>query len=95
MMIMMTMMTMMTAMTTMTTMAMMTMIEMVKVIELWNVLSDKRKKLFCTDKIVIKSKEVEIAKEVKGSDSLWRFACGDVYIYLYDGDIGGHLGGQL
>ena len=74
---------------------MMTMIEMVKVIELWNVLSDKRKKLFCSDKIVIKSKDVEIAKEVKGSDSLWRFACGDVYIYLYDGDIGGQLGGQL
>ena len=28
---------------------------------------------------VMKSKVVEIVKEVKRSDSLWRFACGDVY----------------
>ena len=28
---------------------------------------------------VIKVREVEIAKEVKRSDGLWRFACGDVY----------------
>ena len=28
--------------------------------------------------VVIKSKKVEIAKEVKRSDSLWRFTCGNV-----------------
>ena len=30
--------------------------------------------------VVIKSKKVEIAKEVKRSDSLWRFTCGDVFL---------------
>ena len=45
--------------------------------------SDKRKKLSCSYKsyLVIKFKEVKIAKEVKRSDGLWRFACGDVFNY--------------
>ena len=44
--------------------------------------SDKRKKVSCSDKsyLVIKSHEVEIAKEVKRSDRLWRFACGNVFL---------------
>ena len=27
--------------------------------------------------------KIEIVKEVKGSDGLWRFACGDVFFYFY------------
>ena len=42
--------------------------------------SDKRQKLSGSDTsyLVIRSNEVKIAKEVKRSDSLWRFACDDV-----------------
>ena len=31
----------------------------------------------------MKVRVVEIVKEVKRSDSLWRFACGDVYLILH------------
>ena len=34
----------------------------------------------CDDVEVIKVDEIEIMKEVKWSDTLWRFACGDVLI---------------
>ena len=42
-----------------------------------------RKKLFSEKGFVMKSRVVEIFKEVKRSDSLWRFACGNVYFLKY------------
>ena len=32
---------------------------------------------------MVKSKAVEIAKEVKRSDGWWQFACGDVFFWIY------------
>ena len=43
-----------------------------KVILWWKLASDE-------NKLVMK---VEIVKEVKRSDGLWRFACGDVFVYF-------------
>ena len=34
--------------------------------------------------IVNKAREVKIVKEVKRSDGLWRFACGDVLFYILE-----------
>ena len=31
--------------------------------------------------LAIKAKEVRIVKEVMRSDGLWRFACGDVFVF--------------
>ena len=39
----------------------------------------KMKKSSNNSLLMIKVREVEIVKEVKGSDSLWRLACGDVF----------------
>ena len=52
-----------------------------KVIKWWNFSSDESYLHIEEIYLVMKVKEVEIAKEVKRSDGWWRFACGDVYFH--------------